>query len=68
MSRLKPNQLEKIAEKIMEWGNLVFVGMVVSQFVPGVDFSVEYAIIGYVALITAYFVATQMMGRGGDKR
>jgi hypothetical protein len=29
------DQQGRIAEKIMEWGNLVFVGLVIAQIVPG---------------------------------
>ena len=68
MAKLTRHQLEIIGEKIMEWGNLVFAGMVISQFVPGIEFNMQFAMLGYLSLITAYFVATQIMRKGGDSR
>lgn len=66
---LTKNQREKLAEKVMDWGNLVFVGLTVAQFVPGPfnPQAVIFIIFGYISLITAYFVALRLM-RGGDKQ
>jgi len=33
--KLSREQRNVVAEKIMDWGNLVFTGLVLAQFVPG---------------------------------
>jgi len=35
--RLSREQRGVVAEKIMDWGDLVFTGLVIAQFVPGTD-------------------------------
>ena len=59
------DQRGRVAEKIMEWGNLVFVGLVIAQIVPGPGFSWPVAISGLIIFAGAYFVAHRLM-RGGQ--
>jgi hypothetical protein len=63
--RLTANQRTLVAEKILEWGNLVFVGLVIAQFVPGPlsDFYLVIAGIGSIA--GAYWIGLRIMRGGG---
>lgn len=63
--RLSADQRGRIAEKIMEWGNLVFIGMVIVQVIPG-PFNPVVAITGIALIATAYGLAVKLM-KGGDK-
>ncbi len=64
--RLTTNQRGRIAEKIMEWGNLVFVGLVVTQVVPGAGpFQPTMIVIGVANIAWAYVLAYVFM-KGGD--
>lgn len=72
MSRFRPLRPEdkgRLAEKVMEWGNLVFAGLVVGQFVPGTE-QLRYSMIafGVIAILGAYLLALWMMKRqrGGE--
>lgn len=55
----------RIAEKIMEWGNLLFAGLVIAQLVSSADFDSLLAVLGIVGILGAYFVAYRFM-RGGE--
>ena len=64
---LTEDQRGRVAEKIMEGGNLVFVALAVGQIVPGtVPFRLGIAVSGVVVLAIAYLVAIYIMkgGRG----
>lgn len=61
---LTTSQTNQVAEKIMDWGNLVFVGLVVAQIVPGPGFNWLIAIAGVITMAGAYFVAHRLM-KGG---
>ena len=65
MMKFTPDQRGRIAEKVMEWGNLVFVGLVIAQAVPGGLFDFRVALFGVAGLVGAYFVASRMMKGGG---
>ncbi len=57
---------EKFAEKVMDWGNLVFVGLVIAQIVPGTGiFRTWAAISGVVSFAGAYLVA-YLIFKGGE--
>lgn len=61
-----PDRRGRKAEKIMEWGNIVFAGLVVAQAFSDY-FDLMRAVVGFAALLGAYFVADQMM-KGGDEQ
>jgi hypothetical protein len=67
--RLQPEDRGRFAEKVMEWGNLVFTGLVIGQFVPGTE-QLRYGMLatGVIAILGAYAVAFWLMQRprGGD--
>ena len=63
--QLTSDQRSRVAEKIMEWGNLVFVGSVIAQVVPGGLFDFRAAFFGVLGLVGAYFAASRMMRGGG---
>ena len=64
--RLTNDQRGRIAEKIMEWGNLVFAGLVIAQIVPGMSlFNPILMLIGIVSLAGAYGLAYGLMKGGG---
>ena len=66
--QITKNQREKFAEKILEWGNLVFVGLVIAQIVPETDpFRLHVAIIGVISFTSAYLTALFIMKGGGEK-
>ena len=65
---LTKDQRKVFAEKIMEWGNLVFVGLVVAQIVPGTGlFRLKAAIAGFFYIVVAYIVSYLIMRGGEDK-
>lgn len=62
---LKQRQL--FAEKVMEWGNLVFVGLVIAQFVPGTTpFRFGLLIAGLLNFLGAYWIAFYVT-KGGER-
>ncbi len=63
--RLTGDQRGRIAEKIMEWGNLVFIGLVIAQFVPGVRINILIAVSGFVLIAMAYIFSILLMKGGG---
>ena len=63
--RLSPDHRGRIAEKVMEWGNLFFAGLVIGQLLPGGSpFNPQIALLGAVVLIIAYSFSVWFM-RGG---
>lgn len=65
--RFTVDQRGRFAEKIMELGNLVFVGLVIGQVVPGTGaFRLGMAITGIVDLAGAYLVAYYIMKGGAQ--
>lgn len=64
--QLTQDQRGRIAEKTMEWGNLVFAGLVVAQMVPGTGpFRSVMVLVGIVSMAGAYALAYLLM-KGGD--
>ena len=56
--QLKTQQREKFCEKFMEWGNLVFTGLVIAQIVPAIGpFRFGVAVAGISAMAAAYVLA-----------
>ena len=62
---LTPDQRRCVAEKFMEWGNLVFAGFVVAQVFSIDIFDYRAAVLGVVLFAFAYGIALRYM-RGGD--
>jgi len=55
-------QRTKFAEKLMDWGNLTFAGLVIGQIVPGTaPFRVSMVFAGVVSMALAYAVAYYLM-------
>lgn len=64
--RLTSDQRGRIAEKIMEWGNLVFAGLVIAQLVPGIGaFRLSMVLVGLISMAGAYLMAIILMKGGG---
>jgi len=64
--KLSKVQRSLIAEKLMVWGNLVFTGLVIAQFVPGaISFRWQFFFAGLAGIIAAYLTALFLM-KGGD--
>jgi predicted permease len=66
--RLSKEQRGVVAEKIMDWGNLVFTGLVIAQFVPGTDsFQWLLFLVGLLGIVVAYISGILLMKtKGGD--
>ena len=66
--RLTGGQRVVIAEKLMDWGNLLFTGLAIAQFVPGgAAFQWWLFIIGVMGFGLAYLIGIVIMKtRGGD--
>lgn len=56
------SRAQLLADKIMDWGNLVFVGFVVGQIVPGTA-PIRWGmfLLGVCCFAGAYVVAYQLM-------
>lgn len=65
--RLTVDQRGRIAEKVMEWGNLVFIGLVISQVISGPPFKLIPAMAGVVGIVLAYVAGIKFMKKGGGK-
>ena len=63
--QLTRDQRGRIAEKVMEWGNLIFVGMVVTQLFSDSKFNFPLAVVGIIIGIIAYIAAIIIMKGGG---
>ena len=60
--KIENRRAELLADKIMDWGNLVFVGFVIGQFVPGTA-PIRWGmfLLGICSFAGAYIVANQLM-------
>jgi hypothetical protein len=63
--RLSDDQRKQLAEKIMDWGNLVFVGLTITQAFESVPYALGRVIVGLVVIAGAYGFAL-MLTKGGD--
>lgn len=63
--RTRTKRLELFSEKLMDWGNLVFIGSVIGQLVPKVA-PIQWGLFffGVCGIIIAYSIALQLM-KGG---
>lgn len=65
VKRLTNDQRGRVAEKIMEWGNLVFAGLVIGQFISGKEINLLLFVLGTCGIVIAYCVSLLVMLRGG---
>jgi len=65
--QLTLDQRGRLAEKVMEWGNLVFAGLVIGQLISGAPFNLQIALGGIIGISGAYIVAILVMKGGGKK-
>ena len=62
---LSKHQRDIYAKGIIEWGNLVFIGLVVAQFVPGTyPFRKGILVVGILIFVGAY-IAAYFLTKGG---
>ena len=59
--KLSQDQRGRIAEKVMEWGNLVFVGLVVAQVISNQTIKIGPVLAGIGVFAGAYYLAYQFM-------
>ena len=64
--QLTADQSGRVAEKIMEWGNLVFIGLVITQVIPGPFSNPAIVVVGVVNIASAYLFAIRLMKGGGE--
>lgn len=63
--KLKKTQINLVSEKVMDWGNLVFIGLAIGQLVPGAaPFRSLLFFLGVLGMIGAYAMAYLLMKRG----
>lgn len=67
MKRLSIKYRAQLSDKIMEWANLLFVGLIIGQLVPKIQFNSLLTTIGTAAFLIAYYAAYQIMEGGGKK-
>jgi hypothetical protein len=66
-SGLNKNKRDIFAEKTMDWGNLVFVGLVIGQLVPGTSpFRGALFVLGVLGMAGAYVFAYFLLKGGGQ--
>jgi hypothetical protein len=63
--KLRKTQVGVVAEKVMDWGNLVFTGLVIGQLVPGSS-PVRWLLfsLGILCMTGAYAIAYYLL-KGG---
>jgi len=60
--KLSKAQVGVVAEKIMDWGNLVFTGLVIAQLVPGTTpFRWILFLLGATGIVGVYTTAYKIM-------
>lgn len=63
--RLTIDQRGRIAEKVMELGNLAFGGLILGQALAGRPFDFWLALIGVAGAVSSYIAAIRLMKGGG---
>lgn len=61
--RLTKDERGRVAEKIMEWGNLVFAGLVIGQFISGSGVNYVLTFFGIMGMAVGYVGAVLLMKR-----
>lgn len=63
--KLTDSERRVFAEKIMEWGNLIFAGLAIAQVVPGTEpFRLSIFSVGLAGIVCAYLFAYFLMTGG----
>lgn len=63
---LTKTQIGIIAEKLMDWGNLVFIGLAIGQLVPGTaPFRSILFFLGVLVMMVAYGAGYLLMKKRG---
>ena len=66
MIGLNQDERKSIAEKLMELGNLMFIGLVVAQLIPfTVNIRPTLAVVGVLAWVGLYTIALSILKGGG---
>ncbi len=67
--KLSVEQRNVLAGQLMDWGNLVFTGLVIAQFVPGaISFQWLFIFAGTLVMVIAYISGILLMKtKGGEK-
>lgn len=65
MRKLSKDDRGRIAEKIMELGNFIFLGLVVVQILPKESVDLKAMIVGTIVLAGAYYFSYKLMKGGG---
>ncbi len=61
---LTKSQIGIFAEKIMDWGNLIFIGLVIGQLIPGTNqVKSTLLIFGFIGILLAYAFAYILLKR-----
>ncbi|MFN4213072.1 MAG: hypothetical protein ACK4FL_03895 [Microgenomates group bacterium] len=61
MGKLTKEGKQTLADKIMDLANLVFIGLVISQFVPKVNINPILIATGIIFLLLGYFFALTLL-------
>lgn len=67
MKNLSREERGRVAEKLMELGNLIFIGLIITQLVPEIKLKLVQVAFGSLAIIASYIVAVWLM-KGGGRR
>ncbi len=67
MKRLSVKYRAQLSEKLMDWANLIFVGLIIGQLVPKVQINLIIILTGTIIFLGTYYIAYQIM-EGGAKR
>jgi len=59
--KLSPKFRSQLSDKIMDWANLVFAGLVVAQAISGQHFNWIIAVIGGTMFFGGYMFAYKLM-------
>ena len=66
-TKLNRTDRRQIAAKAMDWGNLVFIGLVIAQLIPGDQpINVPLILLGFFGMASAYYIAELTM-KGGEE-
>lgn len=65
--RLSSEERKTLAEKLMDWANLVFGGLALTQAFAGNAFNWPLAVAGSLFWITVYSIALWLMKKGKEQ-
>lgn len=64
---LTKQQRQQYADKIMDWGNLVFVGLTITQAFDNLPYALARFVIGSGVFAGAYTIAYLLTRKGGEQ-